>query len=145
VPQTGRHAPHARYPFKEVKVMKAIAIVSAFVMTLGCMPGAWAQGQPSPPSGQTQSPAERPARPPARGPRTMGPGMMEHHDMTEMMCPMMVGMMMGRLMNQGGGGRGMPGSGMMGMGGGMMQGANPSDPKAMARMLRFRGDMRWAK
>jgi hypothetical protein len=66
--------------------------------------------------------------------------MMEHHDMMEMMCPMMMGMMMGH-MNPGGGGRGMPGSGMMGMGGGMMQGMNPSDPKAMARMLRFRGDM----
>jgi len=120
--------------------MKTIVIVSAFVVTLGSMPSAWAQGQPSPPSGQTQSPAERPARPPARGPQTMGPGMMEQHDMMAMMCPMMMGMMMGRTMNQGGG-RGMPGSGMMGMGGGMMQGMNPSDPKAMARMLRFRGDM----
>ena len=120
--------------------MRTIATVSALVVTLGCMPGAWAQGQQSPPSGQTQPPAERPARPPARGPRTMGPGMMEHHDMMEMMCPMMMGMMMGR-MNPGGGGRGMPGSGMMGMGDGMGQGMNPSDPKAMARMLRFRGDM----
>jgi len=115
--------------------MKTIVIVSAFVVTLGSVPGAWAQGQPSPPSGQTQSPAERPTRPPARGPRTMGPGMMEHHDMMETMCPMMMGMMMGRMMTQGGAGR------MMGMGGGMMQGMNPSDPKAMARTLRFRGDM----
>ena len=120
--------------------MKTIVIVSAFVVTLGSMPSAWAQGQPSPLSGQTQSPAERPTRPPARGPRTMGPGMMEQHDMMAMMCPMMMGMMMGRTMNQGGG-RGMPGPGMMGMGGGMMQGMNPSDPKAMARMLRLRGDM----
>jgi len=61
--------------------------------------------------------------------------MMEHHDMMETMCPMMMGMMMGRMMTQGGAGR------MMGMGGGMMQGMNPSDPKAMARTLRFRGDM----
>jgi hypothetical protein len=63
--------------------------------------------------------------------------MMAHHDMMEMMCPMMMGMMMG----QGAMGRGMMGPGMMGMGGGMMAGMNPSDPKAMARMLRFRGDM----
>jgi hypothetical protein len=61
---------------------------------------------------------------------------MEHPDMMEMMCPMMMGMMMGRMTGQGGMGRG-----MMGMEGGMMSGMNPSDPKAMARMLRFRGDM----
>ncbi len=72
----------------------------------------------------------------------MGPGMMEQQAMMEMMCPMMMGMMMGRMMGQGGMGRaGMMGPGMMGMGGGMMGGMNPPDPKALARMLRFRGDM----
>ena len=41
--------------------MKIITTVSALVVTLGCMPGAWAQGQQSPPSGQ-------------RGPRHAAPG-----------------------------------------------------------------------
>jgi hypothetical protein len=67
-----------------------------------------------------------------------------------MQCPMPGGMqghgMMGPgMMGPGMMGPGMMGAGMMGhgmMGPGMMGGMGaPSDPKAMARMLKFRGDM----
>ncbi len=117
--------------------MKTIATLLALVVALGWAPAAQAQAQQQAPTSQTQ----RPVRPPMRGGRMMAPGTMEHQAMMEMMCPMMMGMMMGRMMGQGGMGRGMMGAGMMGMGGGMMGGTSPSDPKAMARMLRFRGDM----
>ena len=58
-----------------------------------------------------------------------------------MPCPMMPGAMQAQGMH----GQGMMGHGMMGprmMGPGMMGGmGTPSDPKAMARMLKLRGDM----
>ncbi|HET8577182.1 MAG TPA: hypothetical protein VFO18_08795 [Methylomirabilota bacterium] len=98
-----------------------------------------AQGQPTP---SPKPPAQRPPQPQMGGQGMMGPGMMEHHRMMEMMCPMMMGMMMGRMMGQTGMARGMTGPGMMGEGmTGMSAMGNPSDPKAMARMLRLRGDM----
>ncbi len=98
-----------------------------------------AQGQPAP---NPKPPSQRPPRPQMGDQGMMSPAMMEHHRMMEMMCPMMMGMMMGRMMGQSGGARGMTGPGMMGEGmTGMSAMGNPSDPKAMARMLRLRGDM----
>jgi hypothetical protein len=122
--------------------MRKIATVLAAVVGLGWAPAAQAQMQRPAPTGQAQPSAQRPPQH-----QMGGHGMMEHQGMMEMMCPMMMGMMMGNMMSQGGMGRGTMGRGMMGpgmMGQGMtgMQGmANLSDPKAMARRLRLRGDM----
>ncbi len=95
-----------------MKKITAAVIVSLLVAT-----GAWAQAQHGAPStpGQGQaSPAPKAGEHPM-----MGQGMMG-----SMSCPMMGGMM----------GDEMSGQGMMG---GMMT----SDPKAMARMLKLRGEM----
>ena len=101
-------------------IVTAVTIL-ALLLTASC---AGAQTHPmTPPQGQ--APGASPPQPPHH--QMMGQGMTGGG----MMCPMMGGMM------------GM-GSGMMGMDPGMMgMGGmtNPSDPKAMARMLKLRGDM----
>jgi hypothetical protein len=78
-----------------------------------------------------------PASPPSDQQQMAGQGGMQ--------CPMPGGMQGHGMMGPGMMGPGMMGPGMMGhgmMGPGMMGGMGaPSDPKAMARMLRFRGDM----
>ena len=113
--------------------MRKIISVLAVLTLLGWVTVAQAQTQPTgasesqlPPGPKTQT---------QRAPqRQMGnTGMMAHQRMMEMMCPMMMGMMMG----QSGMARGMMGQGMAGM----PAMGNASDPKAMARRLKLRGDM----
>jgi hypothetical protein len=89
-----------------------VAAMTGLVL-LAMVSGAAAQMQPMTPPGGPSS-QDPHSHPPVTGPGMMG-GMM--------MCPMM-------------------GQGMMGMGPGMMGGMmGASDPKAMARMLKLRGDM----
>ena len=113
--------------------MRKIISVLAVLTLLGWVTVAQAQTQPTGAS-ESQAPPG-PKAPTQRAPqRQMGnPGMMEHQRMMEMMCPMMMGMMMG----QSGMARGMMGQGMAGM----PAMGNASDPKAMARRLKLRGDM----
>jgi len=122
--------------------MRKTISVLAVLALLGWVTVAQAQTQPmGPPQGQ---PTPGPKVPAQRAPQhQMGDqGMMEHHRMMEMMCPMMMGMMMGNMMGQSGMARGMRGPGIMGGGMlGMSAMGSPSDPKAMARMLKLRGDM----
>jgi hypothetical protein len=111
---------------------KIISVLAVFTL-LGWVTVAQAQTQPT---GATESqPTPGPKAPTQRTTKhQMGsPGMMEHQRMMEMMCPMMMGMMM----SQSGMARGMMGPGM----GGMPAMGNASDPKAMARRLKLRGDM----
>jgi len=97
--------------------MRSIVTAVTILALLLTASYAGAQTQPmTPPQGQ--APGASPPQPPHH--QMMGQGMTGGG----MMCPMMGGMMG-------------TGSGMMGMGGMM----NPSDPKAMARMLKLRGDM----
>ncbi len=88
-----------------------VAAMTGFVL-LAMVSGAGAQTQPMTPRGGPS--AQDPhSHAPGTGPAMMG----------GMMCPMM-------------------GQGMAGMGPGMMGGMmGASDPKAMARMLKLRGDM----
>jgi hypothetical protein len=107
--------------------MRKIVGVMTGLLVVVLVSGAGAQTQPMAPSPPSQSPSSGSSEAP--GPQShapmMGQGMMGHEMMGGMMCPMMGRHMMG-----------------MGMGPGMMGGMmGASDPKAMARMLKLRGDM----
>jgi hypothetical protein len=118
--------------------MRMIVAVMAGCVVLAMASGARAQMQPmTPGQGQSSGSSEQSGQP-SHGPMMgsgmmgqhmmgqgmMGQGMMGHEMMGGMMCPMMGQHMMG-----------------MGMGPRMMGGMMGSDPKAMARMLKLRGDI----
>ena len=109
---------------KLVTVVATLAVLLA-ASAVGAQMQPMTPRAPGQPPGAAQPPGPRSPQHPMMGQGMMGQGMMGQG----MMCPMMAGMQEHGMM-----GTGRP---MMGMGGMM----NPSDPKAMARMLKLRGDI----